>query len=244
MLVHIDAANAVGVAEHWNPSVILDRPHQRIGAPRDHKIDVLVQFQQLRYLRARVDGLHATLGQADLLEGCRHSRDEGRIGALRLLPALQQQGVPGLHGKAGDLHCRVRPRLKDDQQDADWASHTVEIKTFRHLVCVSDLAHRVRQPADVVDASQEAVELGPSHVQPFCERGGERALSHRSLRIGLILLVGELNLGPALQQVALERLEGGILCCDGGGRQGLRCSASPLSRFLHPPLSGAGGGGG
>src|SRR5262249_51244905 len=77
IFVHVDVADALGVAQHWDFRRLLNRLHQLGRATRDYKVDFLVQLEEGGHVVSRLDQFEN--GTWDLYLGL---NGKNRIGAI------------------------------------------------------------------------------------------------------------------------------------------------------------------
>ena len=114
--IHIEVADAIGVAQHRNAGVVLDEAHQLIGAPRNDQVHQAIELEQGQALLPRGEqgqglGRHRRAGQARL-----QGRQDCRAAAAGLAAALEQGAIAGADRQGGDLHHRIGPGFKNHPQ--------------------------------------------------------------------------------------------------------------------------------
>mmetsp|Transcript_9828 Transcript_9828/g.18504 ORF Transcript_9828/g.18504 Transcript_9828/m.18504 type:complete len:377 (+) Transcript_9828:477-1607(+) len=195
VVVHVHVAHPVRVAHDGDLGVVLDVGHEGVAAPRDHEVDDVVQLEQIVYALAR-----------------RHQPDERRVhlrgqslgddavqryvGAHRLLPALEQQAVPGANGEAGNLRQRVGPGFENDQEHAQRGAHLLELQALRNL-CVTQAL-----PQRLLHLRQEPHSLGQLLQSSIFQLQAVQQCGVRTvfLRLHKICRVLTQNLGLVCQQ--------------------------------------------
>ena len=173
VLVQVEVAHAVAVAQHRDARIVHDVAHKCIGTARDDQIDLLVEAEHLAHILARGQQSRPARGQARRLAGRLQHGVKRRIGVQRLAPALEQHGVAALHAQAGDLHQRVRPGLEDHADHADGAAHAREDQPVRQLRAQLLMADGVLHRRQRAQARKHVGELGLVKAQALFHRRGQ-----------------------------------------------------------------------
>ncbi len=126
VLVEVEVADAVGVAEDGDAALGLDARDEFLGTAGHDEVDELVEGEELGHLFPRLEGGQPTLRQAGREARGVDDAGQGGVGARRLAPALEDDGVAALGGEGGHLHEGVGPRLEDHGHETDRAAHLPE----------------------------------------------------------------------------------------------------------------------
>ena len=213
-LVHVDVADAVGVAHHGNAGVVHDVAHEGVGAARDEQVDQAVAAQQLADLLAGLRLEQTRVGQTRL-DGSRVDDVEERlVGAHGLAAALEDGAVAALEAQGRDLHERVGTRLEDDADHADGAAHAHQREALVELAGEQRATDRVGQADGVVDAGADVGQLVLVEAQAL-DHGRGHAVS---LGGGEVPRVGGKDRVAVGEQRLLDVGECGIAHLDRRGR--------------------------
>jgi hypothetical protein len=149
---------------------VATRPRTPLRPPLTH-VNEGVQPEEVRNVlpgRNELDGVDRDSPAAGAGAGGRGARareraaediDEDAVAVSRLRPALQDDRVPGLDGEGRDLDHRLRPRLKNDAQDAEGRGDAAEGEAGRQLPREGHAAEGVRQRNDVVQTLHQVAQL-------------------------------------------------------------------------------------
>ena len=215
--IHIQMADAVGVAQHRNAGVVLDVAHQGIGAARNDQVHQAVQLQHGQALLAAGQHLQAgrgnSTGRQAFLDG-----GQDRLGAAGRLPASLEQGaIAGADRQGGDLDHRIRPGLKNHphhpQGHRDSLQHQSRSQFAMHLAPTD----RIGQGRHLAHPRDGAGQFGPIQFQPG-QQGWRQALGGGPFQVGPV--GGQNGFAVALQ-------------CVGHGHQGLLPFAVGLAAQVH-----------
>ena len=159
--------------QHRHPAFGGDAVDQRTPAARHHQIDAIDQIQQ----RADCGAIHGrhqlnairrqALGRdrpAQAGNDCRR-----RSGAFRT--AAQDHGIAGFQAQSASIGGDVRPRFVDHCDAADRYPYAADLQTVRALPVFDDLADRIRQGDDLVEAPGHAFDPLRRQQQPVDEGG-------------------------------------------------------------------------
>ena len=207
VLVQVEVAHAVAVAQHRDARVVHDVAHKGVGAARDDEVDVLVEREHLAHVLARGQQPRPAHGQARSLAGLLQHGVKRRIGVHRLAPALEQHGVAALHAQPGNLHQRVRPGLEDDADHADGAAHAGEDQPVRQLRAQLLAADGVLHRRQRAQAREHVGKLRLVKAQALSDRRGQlrRGVKVQPVRREDLLPARMQRVGHGQQRAAAHR---------------------------------------
>lgn len=159
MLVDVDVADAVGVAEDGNAGVGLDVFDEGAGAAGDDEVDERREVEELGDLLAAEDEGDGVGRDGGGGEGFADDFDEGGGGALDLPAGLEEDGVAGLEGERSDLGDGVGAGLEDDGEDAEGDGDLFEVEAAVELDGVELAAEGIGEGGDGADLGDHFGEL-------------------------------------------------------------------------------------
>ncbi len=127
---------------------------------------------------------------------------EHRITLRRLLPALQQQPVPGADGERGNLRQRIGPCLEDNQQHADRRRDLVQNQAISKLRARKQPPDGLFLLGDGTDAVRELAQFRGLQNQSLEKRVCDLSLARGdvlSVRIENGLLVALNGVGDRIE---------------------------------------------
>jgi len=157
--VHVDVAVPLEVFEDRDLRLRGDRADEALAAPRDDKVDAVVHREERGdFVVSDGDELDRAVGDRAL-----HRLEERRVGVARLGAALQDRSVPALEAERGRFRRHARPRLVDEEDDADWHAHAEEPEASLRPALL-DASDRIREPCDVAQTPGDGVHVDPQAV--------------------------------------------------------------------------------
>ena len=176
VLVHVDVADAVGMAHDRNLGVVHDVAHEGVGSSGDEKVHESEAVEEEGDVLARLDLVEATLGKAGVDGRRMDDLEEGLVGMEGLRTALEDGAVAALDAERRDLHERVGASLEDDADDADGAALAHEREPLVELAAQEHATHWVGQVDETVDARTDVSELVVVKAQALDDGGGDAVL--------------------------------------------------------------------
>ena len=119
---------------------------------------------------------------------------DGAVGAVALGAAAQDRGIAGLEAERGGVDRHVGAALVDDADDAERHAHALDRHAVRPGPALGDLADRIGEIADHLDAGGHARDALVVEPEPV-EEGGVGAVA---LGLGHVLGIGGEDRGRAL----------------------------------------------
>lgn len=163
VLVDVDVAHAVRMAEDGDRGVRHDVLHEGIRAARDEEVDGFVTFEELVDLIVLLGLEQCILRKTGSDGSLLDQAEEDAVCVGRFLAALQDGTVAALQAEGGDLYQRVGAGFEDDADDADGAGHAVEREPFVELAGERHAIDRIRQTDEAGELCFDVGEL------PFIE---------------------------------------------------------------------------
>ena len=154
---------------------------------------------------------------------------DGAVGALALGAAAQDRGIAGLEAERGGVGRDVGSALIDDADDAERHAHALDRHAVRPRPALGDLADRIGEVADHVDAGRHGGDALVVEREPV-EEGGVGAVAPG---LGHVLGIGGEDVGL---RGADRRGDGGerlVLLRRRRERQHARGLARPLPDLGH-----------
>ena len=180
VLVDVDMAHAVCMAEDRDRGVRHDVLHECIRAARDEEVDGFVTFEKLVDLIVLLGLEQRILRKAGAGGSLLDQAEEDAVRVGRFLAAFQDGTVAALQAEGGDLYQRVGAGFEDDADDADGAGHAVEREPFIELAGERHAIDRIRQTDEAGELCLDVGELpfvefetlldGRSDAVLFCQR--------------------------------------------------------------------------
>ena len=230
IFVHIDVAHPLAGADHRHPGVGGDRADESRPPSWDEHIQIFGQIHQFRGAApagVRHQG-QAVPGQAGGLHRVPHDGHEGGVGAVRLLPSPEDDGVARLQAQHRRVHCHVGPGLVDDANDPQGHSPPGEHQAALQGVPPGLLPHRVGQGCHLAHPLHDAGDSLLGQGQPV-----QQGLAQPRLPPGLqIGGVGGQHLPLPRQQGLGDGLQGPVFVRRGGHGQLPGSLAGGVSLFL------------
>ena len=209
--ININRADPIGMAENGNTSRLLDGLYQLIRASGNNQVDPAIEIEHLPHFLSSRDELNRIRRHSiHLAEGLLDDRDQGLVRSGGLAAALEDDGVGGFKRESGDLHGRLRPRLKNNSDDSKRTAYPVEIKPLIELRREGHLSDRVRQPGNVANPGQHGIELTPLEIKTLEQGPAQAAGFNFSLAVRLVGAIGLQDVFASLLQPAPDRIERGV----------------------------------
>src|SRR5262249_51822390 len=160
--VHIDMAVAGEVLHHRHPRLLGDAADEAFAAARDGQVDELVEPQQVSDGGAvgRRHQLHRVGRQLGGAQPILKNAVQGGVGVERFLTAAEDDGVAGLDAQAHRVHGDVRPRLVNEEDDAERHADLVDVQAVGTDVAVQYAADRIGQGGDLAQPVAGGLEPG------------------------------------------------------------------------------------
>ena len=182
--------------EHRHARFLLHARDQALAAARHDHVDGAVEAGEHHADRgavARRHELDRVRRQAGFAQPGDDRVVDGAVGALALGAAAQDRGVAGLEAERGGVGGHVGPALVDDADDAERHAHALDRHAVRPRPALGDLADRIGEVADHLDAVGHGGDALVVEREPV-EEGGVGAVA---LGLGHVLGIGGEDLGLA-----------------------------------------------
>ena len=171
----------------------------------------------------------ASAGRPASREAVDDRRVDGAVGALALGAAAQDRGIAGLEAERRGIGRHVRPALIDDADDAERHAHALDRHAVRARPALGDLADRIGEVADHIDARRH----GGDALVVEREAVEERRVGAVALRLGQVLGIGGEDVGLAAADGLGDGGERLVLLRGRRERQHARGLARPLPDLGH-----------
>ena len=235
-LVHVEVADAVGVAEDGDARILLDEADELVAPPGDEQVDGVVPREEGVDILAGLDELEAGRGDALPGEGPHEHCREKAVGLKRLLPPLEDAGVSGLQAERGNLGEGVGARLEDGRDHPDGTGDPAEAEALVEEHVVAHPAERIGKGGHRPDPFRHLAHLALVQDQAVEERAGHlSALDPLLPFAGVFGIRGE-NLTGAGLEGRRHSAEGAVppLLREGGqGESGLAGRRAKAVDILH-----------
>lgn len=175
VLVDVDMAHAVRMAEDRDRGVRHDVLHECIRAARDEEVDGFVTFEELVDLIVLLGLEQRILRKTGSDGGLLDQAEEDAVGVGRFFAALQDGTVAALQAEGGDLYQRIGAGFEDDADDADGAGHTVEREPFVELAGERHAIDRIRQSDEAGELCFHVSELSFIEFETLLDGRGDAA---------------------------------------------------------------------
>ena len=166
LLIDVQVANPVGMAQDRDAGVVLDKAHQRIGAAGNDQIHQAVELEQRQAFLA---GRQQLQGLGRHRRGCQarpQGGEDGGAAAVGLTASLENGAIAGADRQGSDLHHRIGPGLKNhpentqgdtqplqDQAGVQLPMHLANTDRVRQL---GHLAHPLDRPSQLLGIQLQA----------------------------------------------------------------------------------------
>jgi hypothetical protein len=177
--VDVDVAHAVEVLDDRDLRLARDALDQALAAARHDDVDVLLVGDQVadRGAIRRRDDLHRRFGQIRRAQPFVNARRDRGVAAQRFRAAAQDRRVAGLEAQRGRVGRHVRARLVDDADDAERHAHQADLDAGGPVAELGDLADRVGERDDVLEAFRHRLDRLALQRQAVDERGVRAGLA-------------------------------------------------------------------
>ena len=222
-LVDIDVADAFEMREHRHPRFLLHARDQALAAARHDHVDGAVEAGEHHPDRgavARRHQLDRVRRQAGLREPVDDRVVDGAVGALALGAAAQDRGIAGLEAERGGVGRHVRAALIDDADDAERHAHALDRHAVRPRPALGDLADRIGEIADHLDAGGHGGDALVVEREPVEEgRVGAAALG-----LGHVLGIGGEDRRPCAARIVSAMAASALSFCAVGASASTRAA--------------------
>jgi hypothetical protein len=183
--IHVEVADAIGMAEHRDAGVVLDEAHQGIAAAGDDQVHEAVKLQQRQAFGAAGEQLQGRRIDAAGGEPGLQGAMDGGAAAAGLATPLEQGAVAGADRQGGDLHHRVGACLEDHPHHPQRHGEALQHQPLVEFGVELAATDRIRQGRHLAHPGDGGLQLGAIELQAG-DQGRGQALGARRLQVAAV----------------------------------------------------------